>query len=86
MAKHVEKVVGVEMVPEAVEDARFNATLNGRISLSVTSWRENEKRGLTAVFGVDLKNVEFIAGKVEDNIDVFRRENESIVAILDPPR
>jgi len=42
MAKHVEKVVGVEMVPEAVEDAKFNASLNGRISLSVTSWRENE--------------------------------------------
>ena len=41
---------------------------------------------MIAVFGVDLKNVEFIAGKVEDNIDVFRRENESIVAILDPPR
>ncbi|CAG8630848.1 7865_t:CDS:10, partial [Paraglomus brasilianum] len=62
MAKHVEKVVGVEMVPEAVEDAKFNAELNG------------------------LKNVDFIAGKVEDNIDVFRRENESVVAILDPPR
>ncbi|CAG8526416.1 8778_t:CDS:10 [Paraglomus occultum] len=62
MANHVEKVVGVEMVPEAVEDAKFNAELNG------------------------LKNVDFIAGKVEDNIDVFRRENESVVAIMDPPR
>ncbi|CAG8485227.1 3392_t:CDS:2 [Paraglomus occultum] len=28
MTKHVEKVVGVEMVPEAVEDAKFNVKLN----------------------------------------------------------
>ena len=45
MAKHVEKVVGVEMVPEAVEDAKFNAELNGKISLLEKSGGGERKTG-----------------------------------------
>ena len=29
MAKEAQKIIGVEIVPQAVEDARFNAGLNG---------------------------------------------------------
>lgn len=31
MAKHVKKVIGVEMVAEAIEDAKINAAANGII-------------------------------------------------------
>lgn len=33
MAKSVDKVIGIEMVPEAIEDAKINAALNGKQEL-----------------------------------------------------
>ncbi|KAG2186857.1 hypothetical protein INT44_003084 [Umbelopsis vinacea] len=63
MAKSVNKVIGVDIVPEAIVDARANAERNG------------------------ITNVEYYASKVEDKLDVFNaRDDEELVAILDPPR
>ncbi|KAI8342012.1 S-adenosyl-L-methionine-dependent methyltransferase [Chlamydoabsidia padenii] len=62
MAKSVDKVIGVEMVPEAIVDAKANAERNG------------------------ITNVTYYASKVENQLNVFRRQdNEEIVAVLDPP-
>ncbi|KAG9300704.1 hypothetical protein G9A89_023502 [Geosiphon pyriformis] len=64
MAKKFDQVIGIELIEEAVEDARYNAKLNG------------------------IENIEFIAGKVEEQLQVFNslQNEETIVAILDPPR
>ncbi|ORX47174.1 S-adenosyl-L-methionine-dependent methyltransferase [Hesseltinella vesiculosa] len=63
MAKDVERVIGVDIVPEAIVDARANAERN------------------------NVTNATYFANKVEDRLDVLtRKEDEEIVAVLDPPR
>lgn len=63
MAPHVDKVIGIDMVPEAIEDAHLNAKLNG------------------------IENVEYFAGRVETKLDLFsRKDDEDVVAVLDPAR
>ncbi|KAI8079452.1 S-adenosyl-L-methionine-dependent methyltransferase [Thamnidium elegans] len=63
MAKSVDRVVGIEMISEAIVDAKANALLN------------------------NITNAEYYASKVEEKIDIVVREkNESVIAVLDPPR
>ncbi len=68
LAKKARQVFGVEVVPEAVADARRNAKLNG------------------------IANVEFIAGKAEEAVPEFYRQNPQSagarpdVVVVDPPR
>lgn len=66
-AKKVKQVFGMEIIPEAITDANFNAAENG------------------------ITNAEFKAGNADDLIYTMVKhapigENESIVAIVDPPR
>ena len=56
MARHVKKVIGVEMIKEAIEDAEHNASLNGTFSFSssfqefpmscicIAKWKKQWKR------------------------------------------
>lgn len=63
MAKSVDRVIGIEMIPEAIVDAKANALLN------------------------NMTNVQYHASKVEEKIDIVANEkNETVIAVLDPPR
>lgn len=77
LAKRVKTVIGVEMVTQAVEDARYNATANGV---------EYYFKILTYI-----RNAEFVAGKAEDVLNktletYMTDENTKVIAIVDPPR
>lgn len=61
ISKKCKHVIGIEVVSDAVNNARKNAKLN------------------------NIKNIEFICGKVEDNIDKIKLSNIDLV-VLDPPR
>lgn len=81
MAKSVDRVVGIEMVPEAIVDAKANAKLNSKF---VLFWRAGLRK---LTLPIDIENVTYYANKVEDKIDVVTGEkNEEVIAVLDPPR
>ena len=61
-ANDANKIVGIEMVKEAVEQAKYNSKLN------------------------NIKNAEFLAGKVEDLLPEVLNNNSFDIVIIDPPR
>ncbi len=61
LSEHSKKVYGIEIVEEAIEDAKKNSALN------------------------NINSVEFIVGKVEDEIMRFSKEKIDVV-VVDPPR
>lgn len=61
LAKNAKKVYGIEIVPEAVENAIENAKLN------------------------NIKNIEFILGKTEEEISRFEQTIIDLI-VMDPPR
>ena len=80
MAGAVDKVIGIEMVPEAIEDAKRNAALNSKAFLYDMAYLKLNSE-------LDISNVTYYANKVEERIDVIEQEkNEDVVAVLDPPR
>lgn len=63
VSKHAKMVYGIEVVTDAVKDARKNAQIN------------------------NIKNVEFVSGKVEDVLPrLCKVWNKADVVIVDPPR
>ena len=62
LSKQFNHVYGIEVVSDAIKNAKANAKLN------------------------DIKNVEFIVGKVEDVIENYLRDKEVNTIVLDPPR
>lgn len=78
VSKGVRKVLGIELVQEAVTDARRNAELNGSLEFISSS---------LTLPGVT--NTEFFAGRVEDVLKTVLQSCDlggDMVAILDPPR
>ncbi|GAA5797290.1 hypothetical protein HPULCUR_002671 [Helicostylum pulchrum] len=90
MAKSVEHVIGIEMVPEAIVDAKVNAELNGTcVYIYIYIYIYILMRVCTKLFFyfADIKNVTYYASKVEDKINVVTDAvNEEVIAVLDPPR
>ncbi len=62
VARHVKKVIGIEIVPEAIQDANANAKRNA------------------------IGNVEFVVGKVEEELMTYLNQTSPTALILDPPR
>jgi tRNA (uracil-5-)-methyltransferase len=81
MATKVDRVVGIEMIPEAIVDAKANALMNSKYFNNLF------KRICINIDLIDITNVQYYASKVEEKIDIVANEkNEEVVAILDPPR
>lgn len=84
MAKSVEHVVGIEMVPEAIVDAKANAKLNSKFFFIYMIYFN-----IMFYWHIlsDIDNVTYYANKVEEKIDVVKdQKNEEVIAVLDPPR
>lgn len=81
MATKVDRVVGIEMIPEAIVDAKANALINSK-------YLNDLFKHICINFNfIDITNVQYYASKVEEKIDIVTNEkNEEVVAILDPPR
>lgn len=81
MATKVDRVIGIEMIPEAIVDAKANALMNSKYL------NDPFKRTCIDLDLIDITNVQYYASKVEEKIDIVTNEkNEEVVAILDPPR
>lgn len=85
MANAVDRVVGIEMIHDAIEDAKFNANLN-RKCVHHGNCKTKQKVELNDIY-VEITNAQYYVGKVEEKIEVMSHErNETVVAVLDPPR
>ena len=88
----MKRVIGVEIIENAVEDAKANAQLNGEFkhlcfSALVFSWIKTHSNVISCSAGVT--NAQFVCGKAEDIIvDVFKNmpRKTKIIGIMDPPR
>lgn len=86
----VKRVIGVEIIENAVEDAKANAQLNGeikRVAFSCLVIWVIHSNVMSCSAGVT--NAQFVCGKAEDIIvDVFKNmpRKTKIIGIMDPPR
>lgn len=92
LLQSVKRVIGVEIIENAVEDAKANAQLNGEFKRLVSvpllfSWLNSDSNVISCSVGVT--NAQFVCGKAEDIIvDVFKNmpRKTKIIGIMDPPR
>lgn len=85
--QHFERVIGIELSPSAVENAKINAKLNGMFSFPRKSF--SLQLADFCSFCVGITNAQFYSGKAEIVLkDLIRTlpEDREIVAVLDPPR
>ena len=92
LLQSVKRVIGVEIIENAVEDAKANAQLNGEFKLCLfrclmVKDKSSDFNGISCIAGVT--NAQFVCGKAEDIIvDVFKNmpRKTKIIGIMDPPR
>ena len=81
-------MIGIELCPEAVEDAKFNADSNGTYELNGTNLMVRTFN--RSISSPGISNVEYHCGKAEDVIvkttTALDEEKSQVLAILDPPR
>jgi len=102
LLQSVKRVIGVEIIENAVEDAKANAQLNGELYFtgvnhdSLTCFMvlfcfvSKGRICLKNIFYIaGVTNAQFVCGKAEDIIvDVFKNmpRKTKIIGIMDPPR
>lgn len=88
LLQSVKRVIGVEIIENAVEDAKANAQLNGEFKRPA-SVPLLLRLILMLSCSAGVTNAQFVCGKAEDIIvDVFKNmpRKTKIIGIMDPPR